>query len=223
MAGNKPEAIVDSRTLRIGIGTTLQFQMGEKSWQFKATAVLVGMVPGEYLIIRVPPVPGILNRLSNGDPVIVRYLFEGNLYGFNSSILTHIYKPALIMFLCYPEVVETLNLRKAQRVQCCFPVMLKKDGQEFKAVILDISLGGSRVGLDMDGINSLSFEIDQTICLSFHLSGIAAQEQVINGTVKNFRKDEQHCEMGIQFDRENEVVLNNIKDFLDDLTILSHE
>jgi c-di-GMP-binding flagellar brake protein YcgR len=223
MAANELEAIFDSPILRIGMGTTLQFQIGKKGAEFRATAVLVGLVPDEYLIIRVPPIPGILSRLNEGDPMIVRYLYGGNLYGFTSKILTQIYKPTLMLFVAYPEAVETLNLRRTPRVQCCFPATLTRNSRTFRAVVLDISQGGSRVGLDIDEVGAFSFEIDQTVKLRFHLTGVAAPEQVIMGRIKNLKKDALHCEIGIQFDQENEPVLVNIKQFIDNLTVLMHE
>jgi hypothetical protein len=90
------EGILECRTLNIGLGAKLQFQLGIKGLEFKATGVLVGMVPDEYLIIRVPAIPGILGRLDEGNSIIVRYLYAGNLYGFASTVLTCIQKPALI-------------------------------------------------------------------------------------------------------------------------------
>jgi len=208
------EAVVGGRALNIGIGTRMQFQLGEKGQEFKAAGFLAGMISDEYLMIRVPAIPGILSRLNEGDPIVVRYVYAGNVYGFNSTILNYVQKPALIVFLAYPAAVETVNLRKAQRVECLFPATVKTDRNDYKAVIVDISQGGCRVCLDHGASESSSFDIDQTIGLSFHLAGVV-EEQVIKGKIRLLKKDAQLSEMGIQFDQENEAVLNNVKQYIE--------
>ena len=208
------EAVVGGRALNIGIGTRMQFQLGEKGQEFKAAGFLAGMISDEYLMIRVPAIPGILSRLNEGDPIVVRYVYAGNVYGFNSTILNYVQKPALIVFLAYPAAVETVNLRKAQRVECLFPATVNTDRGDYKAVIVDISEGGCRVCLDHGASESSSFDIDQTIGLSFHLAGVV-EEQVINGKIRVLKKDAQLSEMGIQFDQENEAVLNNVKQYIE--------
>jgi c-di-GMP-binding flagellar brake protein YcgR len=208
------DGTLEVRTLSIGIGTRLQFQLGIKGQEFKAAGVLVGMVPGEYLIIRVPAIPGILDRLDEGNTIVVRYVYAGNIYGFTSTVLTCIQKPALIVFLTYPFSVETMNLRKGQRTECRFPASVKTDSGDYKAVIVDISLGGCRICLDHEALESSSFDIEQTIGISFHLTGIA-EEQVIDGKIKNLKKDRQFSEMGVQFNQENEAVLSNVTLYLE--------
>lgn len=208
------DGTLDGRMLSIGVGTRLQFQLGIKGQEFKAAGVLVGMVPDEYLIIRVPAIPGILGRLDDGNPIVVRYVYAGNVYGFTSKVLTCIQKPALMCFLTYPFSVEAINLRKVQRMECLLPASVKTDGGNYKAVIVDISPGGCRVCLDYEEVESLSVDIDQTIEISFHLTGMA-EEQVINGKIKNLKKDRKFSDMGVQFDQENEAVLNSVKLYIE--------
>ena len=208
------EAVVESRVLNIGIGTRMQFQLGGKGQEFKAAGFLAGMISDEFLMIRVPAIPGILSRLNEGDLIVVRYVYAGNVYGFNSTISKCIQKPALIVFLSYPDAVETVNLRKAQRVECLFPATVKTDRGDYRAVIVDISQGGCRVCLDHGASQSSSFDIDQTIGLSFHLAGVA-EEQVIDGRIRVLKKDAQLSEMGIKFDEEDKAVLNNVKQYIE--------
>ena len=208
------EGVVGSGALNVGIGTRMRFQLGEKGQEFKGSGVLLGIMPNEYLMIRVPPIPGILSRLNENDLIVVRYVYAGNVYGFNSAILNYVQKPALIVFLTYPIVVETVNLRKTQRVECLLPATVKTDRGDYKAVIVDISQGGCRVCLDHGASQSSSFDIDQRIGLSFHLAGVA-EEQVIDGRIRVLKKDAQISEMGIQFDENDKAVLNNVKQYME--------
>jgi c-di-GMP-binding flagellar brake protein YcgR len=220
---------VAAPTLSAGIGTRVQFQLGGKLEKLKTSGVLAGMIHDEHVMIRIPPIPGILDRLNEGDPVVVRYIYAGKAYGFNSTILAFTNKPALIVFLAYPDEVESVNLRETQRVPCCLSAKIVAEGGGYKAVIEDISLGGCRACLE-DGVSeSSSLDIDQMIELAFHLDGVA-KEQVISCTIRNLKKDAQLYQIGIQFDKENETVLKNVEQYIENLTsqegasrILSYE
>lgn len=213
------EAVVGSRTFDIVIGTRIQLQFGRKGQEFKAAGVLVGMIPHEFLIIRIPTIPGILGRLDEDALIIARYVYAGNVYGFSSTMLFYIHKPALLVFVTCPATVETVNLRKTHRIECRFPAMLKTDLGDYKAVMVDMSLGGCRICIDNGATESSSFNVNRMIGLSFYLAGIA-KEQVINGKVKNLKKDDQLSEMGIQFDQENKAVLNDVKLYIDSFATL---
>jgi len=42
-----------------------------------------------------------------------------------------------------------------------------------------------------------------------------AEEQVINGKIKNLKRDSKFSEMGVQFDQENEAVLNSVRLYIE--------
>ena len=206
------------KSLNIGLGNSLQIQMDGKGQVLKITGTLVGMIPDEFLIIRIPYYPGILSRLEAANSLVVRYVYAGNVYGFSSSTLSFINKPALMVFLSYPIMVEKINLRKTQRIECRFLATMETDSITHKATVVDISHGGCRLYLDNEVTEFTSFNVDQTISLFFYLPGIP-EEQVIKGIVRNLKKDGKLCEMGIRFDTGPEVVLKNIKRFVDSFAV----
>ncbi len=215
MPGKVVEEILHGRILNIGLGTVLQFQLGRKGQEFKAAGVLVGIIPDEHLMVRAPAIPGILSRLCEGNPIVVRYIYAGNVYGFTSIIHSCIQKPALIVFIAYPTSVESMNLRQAGRLECFFPATVEVNGRDHKAVILDISLSGCKLFIENEPDESPPpIDIGQTIGIRFLLMGMA-EEQVINGTIRNMKKDDKHTASGIQFDQENSAVLNNLKLYMD--------
>ncbi len=216
------ETLVGIGRVKIGLGVPVQFQLIGKNDKLRSTGFLAGMIPEEYLMVRVPAIPGILSRLSEGEPVVVRYIYEGHVYGFNSTILTFISKPGLMAFITYPDKVETMSLRETQRIPCCLSATIKTDGGEYRAVIVDISEGGSRVCLEEGFGESLSFDLGQTMELSFQFIGVA-ENQLISCTVRNLKRDAQLYEIGFQFDQENQAVLKKVKEYLDSLTIDSTE
>jgi hypothetical protein len=208
------ERIFQGRMLNIGIGTTLQFQLGRNKQALKAAGVLLGMSMDEYLIIRVPAIPGILSRLCEGDPMVVRYVYDGNVYGFTSKILTCLQKPALIVFISYPVSMESMNLRKTRRMQCLFPATVNRPDGDLKGLIMDISLRGCKICVENESDEQHSMDVDQTILIGFLLTG-TKEEQVIKGKIRNMKKDYEHTEIGIQFDPENTSVLNNVRLYMD--------
>ena len=208
------EQIFEGRMLSIGFGTRLQTQLGKKGDELKIASILVGIVPDESLMIRVPSVPGILNKLIEGEPITVRYIYGGNVYGFSSTIMSYVGKPALIVFVTYPASVEILSLRKAQRLECLLPAAIRMAGKEFRGVILDISVGGCRVSTEYEERDYIFIDVEKNVQLSFQLTG-TAEDQIINGRVQNVRKDNKLAEMGIQFDAENVEVIDKIKEYID--------
>ena len=202
--------------MNIGMGTRMQLHLKEETLEIKAVCDLAGMIPHEFLIVRVPPVPGISTRLLEGESVVVRYIYEGKVYGFKSSLLTLIHKPALIAFLSYPPAVEIVNLRKVRRVECRLSATITSEGCNYKAVMTDISYQGCRIFIEYGPDGPLSFDVGQSVGLSFHLPGTPGG-QVVNGAIRNLKKDVQHCEMGLQFIEADEAAQEDVRIYIGSL------
>lgn len=89
--------------------------------------------------------------LKVGDRVIVRMVQSGKAWGFESVVREMVSEPALLYFLDIPAAVETLSLRKAERLAVFIPADVRSrdgDGADvlmLKGVMLDISAGGCRL------------------------------------------------------------------------------
>ncbi len=208
------EEIRKDRMLSIGLGTHLQVQLGDLGKGMKIAGMLVGIIPEVCLMIQVPAIPGILDKLSGGSPVVARYVYAGNVYGFASAILTYTHKPAFIVFLAYPTSVETINLRKTKRMECILPAKLIILDKIFNGVILDISTGGCRLCIEYDPVESPVIDVGNGIEVRFHLTGIS-EEQIIGGKTQNLKKDNRLAEIGLAFDRDETKVRDNIAAYID--------
>lgn len=207
--------------LSIGMGTKLHAQFGVRGDDLKITTVLVGIVPEEYLIIRVPAIPGILNKLADGSPIIIRYIYDGNIYGFNSTILAYTHKPSLIAFMAYPTSIEIMNLRKSQRLECLLPAKIKTLEKTFTGVILDISSGGCRLYIEYGPGDSPAVDVEQDVELSFQLTG-KAEEQLVACKIQNLKKDSMLAEIGLQFNPEHRETLDNVNTYIDNFFKLQY-
>ena len=110
---------MDKEKFAIGLGSELNIQIEGKKERFKA--ILIGMEAPLYLMVRLQIPSSFRNQISEGTIFIVRYLYFGNVYGFRTKSLGSIESPYRISFLLYPDNVESLNIRKSQRVNCFIP------------------------------------------------------------------------------------------------------
>ena len=142
--------------LSLEIGTRMALSLGSPAGEEGRIATeLVGMVHFEYIILRLPWVPGLRTRLVSGTSATLRFVSHGELCGFQMPILTHIPKPSLLLFVEYPTTIEKLALRQHKRLQCALPVQIHSRRGDAGGIVADLSNGGCRVAIDVRGQQSL--------------------------------------------------------------------
>jgi hypothetical protein len=110
----------------------------------KFRSILVGLESPVYLMVRMQIPTRFRNQIDKGTIFIVRYVYLGNLYGFKTKTLGSVDKPYKITFLSYPETVESLNIRKAQRVSCFIPATIEINKRQIRGLVMEISRSGTR-------------------------------------------------------------------------------
>ena len=192
------EEVLRGKILNIGLGTRLQVQLSGMEGQFKSN--MIGMEPERYLIVQVPMMTGILNKLHEGNRATLRYLYSGYIYGFTSSVMHFSTKPAPLLFLAYPKTVEIIELRKSKRVDCFFPGQAIIQEYEYPGAIVDISSGGCKFSLDSSSEAKVpQIEVGEAINLLFQLLG-SSQRHSANGNVRSISRDQAKVVLGIEFD-----------------------
>lgn len=186
--------------LNLDVGTRMALNLGmQKGDDGKVAAELVGMVHFEYIILRLPWVPGLRTRLVAGATVTVRFVSNGELCGFQAEIITHIPKPSLLLFLQYPEVIEKLALRQHKRLQCALPVQMHSRRGDAAGVIADLSQGGCRVAFDVRGLQGLRQTVaDDVIVLRIPLNSDGVPSAV-TCTVRSVELDVSRMQLGLSF------------------------
>lgn len=202
--------------LGIEFGTTLQLQfVGLKE---TAKTTLVGMERNSYLIARSPQISGIRTKLHKENHVTVRYLYEGKVYGFKCTLLGVIDEPFRLMLLSYPERIETVNLRKQERVSCFLPAKLIKDNLDYAGVILDISAGGCNFFFDLSGHEGLpDVKVGDEVKFSLHIGG-SSGIKTVQATVRNLRSGGDRMTMGAQFQNVDIETLDNLETYINTVT-----
>ncbi len=188
------------RRISIELGTQLQFEIDGVDFNLKST--LIGIEPDKYLIINAPITSpyDIKHKYFRGNKIIVRYLYKGTVFGFQSEFVEDIYTPLKLLFVKYPEIIEEHNLRSRERINCFLPIKIKIKSEEKDGVIIDINKGGcccvfKRAVKDKE---LLSVQIDEQITLRCQFPQIE-DEQVVLGKVKSIRRDKKQMTLGIMF------------------------
>ncbi|HDQ39863.1 MAG TPA: PilZ domain-containing protein [Desulfonatronum sp.] len=132
-------------TMRMGERLHLEIQnTGERLW-----GELAGCKQGAFLLVWLPALARYRQSLVVGCTVTVRGVnCDFQLCGFRTSISKVLYSPHPLIFLHFPEMFEKLHLRRHDRVECFLPAFVLMEGQEYAAIIVNLSKGGARIVLD---------------------------------------------------------------------------
>ncbi|NQZ11595.1 MAG: flagellar brake protein [Algicola sp.] len=144
------------KKLRPGCPLTVQVVDGNK---MRFTSHLIGYEVGNYLLVALPmdvrkQFQG--NLLVTGAQAVVRLLLEGEegkCLAFKSNIESCVTHPHDFIFLSFPKMVESCELRKYPRLSTCMSAYVCSTGSGTEEVLngrmQDVSLGGCRFAFDM--------------------------------------------------------------------------
>ena len=197
------------RRVAVEPGTPLQIKIDGVDFALKST--LIGIEEDKYLIIKVPTnslYGSIKHKYFRGTKIVVRYLYKGTVFGFQSELIEDLYTPLKLLFVEYPEIIENHNLRSMERVDCYLHTKVKIKEEEIEGIILDINKKGCCCVFK--GTVKSNFQIDEVITLRYQFPQIE-DEQLTLGKVKSIKKDKKQITLGILF-HEIEPEVENIID-----------
>ncbi len=135
--------------LKIHVGESLQLQPhdGEDSrrWQVK----LIGYLPGTSLLVTTPTTGDKIMIIREGQRFVARMMAGNRIVGFTTTVLRSCSRPFPYLHLSYPEDVQQITVRKAQRVNVRLFASLKNTNPGFQfdkpqsGTIVDISTSGA--------------------------------------------------------------------------------
>ncbi|MFV0423935.1 flagellar brake protein [Oleidesulfovibrio sp.] len=203
-------------SLSIGTGTRLLLNI--KGIRDNLASELVGLYPYEFLILKMPLVPGIRSKLIPGEQLTVRYMQGGSIYGFSTVIVNHILKPASLVFVEYPKFVEQLDLRQHKRIDCLLPGRLHCRHGEYRCVMVDLSSGGGKVVLEIKSSDPVK-GISPGDMLILQLSLYAGKGDIsISCLLKNVSQDVSRMQLGLQFRDLGKEELLQIQEYLEQVS-----
>lgn len=211
--------VKESRTIRLPweIGTVTLITFAKAGKAFKS--MYVGMEPGEYILLRLPPGAGVHDHLFEGNSAVIKFIAEGTVYGFHTSVIGYMYKKRIILVaLAYPVSMETRVLRAEHRINFFVPATLTVTGNQLPGLIVDISPSGCRFTFDTaPEAQPYDFTVIKDVNLSFQLPGIQGN-QVFGCLVKNVSADSNRNYLGLKFEKVNESILTEIEEYVRQVT-----
>ncbi len=180
----------------LSLGTLLQVQFEGLG---SSRSRLVGMEPGNFLIILTPPIANLGSKLYQKNHGIVRYLFSGRVYAFRSTLLSIIKERYRLSILTYPTSIENINLRKHERISSLIAAEMRVKGQLHEGIISDISNGGCSFEFNKSDQRAFpELQVLDEVVISMLLKE-TSNATVFNATVRSVRMDNENMMAGIQF------------------------
>jgi c-di-GMP-binding flagellar brake protein YcgR len=166
-----------------------------------------------YILIDHPVHNGLPVLLENNKPCVVRFIYEGNVFGFSGHIISAIRQPFPLVFLTYPHQLESLNLRTNPRYPVRIEATYTYQTPEGSApgigtgLIVNISEGGCLLEVED------SIDPGNRLTLSFT---IPPQETVqeLEVEVKRVKKGGEHAHLGLTFITPSESNTRKINEYL---------
>ena len=198
------------------IGTILEIQIeGIKS---RLKSELFAIEEGNYLIIKLSPFQSLANftkLVYVGTVIIIRYIHRGTLFGFKSRIKHVMIEPAKLIFIEYPEKIESKDLRTHKRLDCYLPANVRIEDNTIAGTITDMSREGCQFTVKTVNIGKSAdlLQIDNEIVVSLQLPGVE-EKLTITGKQKNIKKDKDNVNIGVLFSDTSIEVQEKLYDFL---------
>ncbi len=213
------------RSFFLPVETPLQIEIGDVS--VKMNSVSVGYVAETCLIIKYPSTGGfgpVSNKLFKGNKITVRYITNGNVFGFQSELLGVTNDPVRLLFLRYPKLIARHSLRSSRRIGCCLPADLVIDHvksadsapEAFQGgIVEDISESGCNYCMikDFPDLPFPDVDVGDAVTLSLRLPG-AENEVRLLGDIRRIERDARRIGVGIQFREVTEEEKKGIVDYI---------
>ncbi len=198
------------------IGTILRLQI--EGTRRRLSCELIGVDDGKYLIVKIPSLhtmENVSNLLVNGNEITAKYMHKGTMFGFQSTIIDLIHNPFKLVFIKYPDKIDSYDVRGNKRVECFLPANVKITEHILEGSITDISRAGCLFTLDTrehEGCINL-LQLNNKMRIGFYLPGIA-EELSADADQKSIKIDTDDSSIGIEFVEMDSSVKAKLNDFL---------
>lgn len=213
MSGN-PAGLKASR-LAIELGTELTMEAPRVAGRMKSR--LIGLLPNEYLLVKPPPTEslGPLHSVyQEGDTLVLRYLFNGTVFGFRSLVMGAVTHPVKLLVLSHPSQVMEHDIRASRRLDCFIPSRVRiGDGEEVDGTIVDFSETGCQVVLLLDRLGEQAVQTGLGITARFRLPEEPA-DVALTGQIHRQGSDDQRLWLGVAFDERAEGPYRRLRNYL---------
>ncbi len=181
---------------------------------FSVTCVFIGMLQSEFMLITFPKrYKSVKSKLFSGNKMVVKYLYDGSVYAFQTSVIETISNPIKAIAIEYPKVIQQRELRNFKRNDVVIPGRIEAKNVELKAVIFDISKKGCRFKYNDNKNNMNTLREDDLLRVYLQFPGIA-NELGGMACVRNVKRIQGQLSIGVEFQDLTKSFLTALMHFL---------
>ena len=191
--------------LKHNIGSTLQLQFSPGKEDERFHVKLIGYLENKSILVTAPRVDGVPLKIEADQKFIVRMISGNSAQGFTANAIHSTKHPYPHLHLTFPTDLESITVRKAERVNCKLIVTVQNEeqgcslGEGKSASIDDISTAGSQL-FSNDSLG----EIGDTITINSKIKVADIDQYLkISGKIRrivvNKEKEDGKFEYGIEF------------------------
>lgn len=194
-------------------GLTVAVQMGTK--KTKHYCKCRGVSEGKFILLQQPPSATARSQLMTTNSIILRYMYNGTVWGFKTRIIKVVETPFHLVFLDFPNTIERHSLRACERADVVIQSEFSFSGLVFKAVIRDLSCGGCRLVISPKDSGNLPLaEMGKSGFLTF-LTDVSEKPITVVCKVVRTVTDKERTELGLAFDDSDLKTMHKIERFVD--------
>jgi len=191
--------------LKHNIGDTVQLQFFPGSEEDRYYVKLIGFLNDKSILVTTPRESGSTLKINTHQEFIVRLISGNSAKGFNASVIHATSHPYPHLHLSYPKNMESITVRKAERVDCKLIVSVQneEEGKAFdegkSAAMKNLSTAGAQL-ITHDAIGEKGEKISITCKVT-----VATIEQYLNiagiirRTTDKKDSDLKQYEYGVEF------------------------
>lgn len=190
------------RDLKNNVGNTLQLQFPHSNKDERFYVKLIGVLENKSILITAPRADGGVLKTQERQEFIIRMMSGSSAHVFTSTAIFSTNHPYAHLHLTYPETLESITVRKAERVNCKLIVSVhaleESSGEGISASMHDISTAGSQL-FSKESLGEVGDNI--SITTKFSVAGID-QHLLISGIIRraiSTPTDDAEYEYGIEF------------------------
>jgi len=167
--------------IKVNIGDRIQLQDPSSKSDERIFVKLLGYREDKSILVTMPRANGELIRVVNGQLFIVRLFSVQTVHAFNVTVLESKVSPYPYMHISYPDKVESVVVRNAQRVNVGLIVSVQGDPDKnsddsIPAKLTDISTGGAKLSTQVS-IGELGEDISMSAKLT--VGGVEQYLQIL--------------------------------------------
>ena len=129
--------------MRVDIGKNVVVRIPDVESSYRGR--IVGYDPYEYIVLSVRLPSRVRQAISQRGQIILKYLHKGTVYGFRTYVIDAIRRPAPLVFIEYPSIIEKIELRRQTRCEVNIDGSLHTRTGEHECLVMNISTTGCKI------------------------------------------------------------------------------